>query len=116
RASPPTSSRTFSNRSSPPLPGDRARACHREEDRRGSWRTDRSGLAAGLGRPVHGDASRRGHIVTDLREKILILEDEKLLRMTMRKRLEDEGYRVFEAATGQIALDQIRDDEPDLLL
>jgi DNA-binding NtrC family response regulator len=55
-------------------------------------------------------------IVTDIRERILILEDEKLLRMTMRKRLEDEGYRVFEAATGQIALDLIREDEPDLLL
>jgi DNA-binding NtrC family response regulator len=54
--------------------------------------------------------------VTDIREKILILEDEKLLRMTMRKRLEDEGYRVFEAATGQAALELIRDDEPDLLL
>jgi len=51
-----------------------------------------------------------------MRERVLILEDEKLLRMTMRKRLEDEGYRVFEAATGQIALDLIRDDEPDLLL
>jgi DNA-binding NtrC family response regulator len=54
--------------------------------------------------------------VTDIREKILILEDEKLLRMTMRKRLEDDGYRVLEAATGEVALDLIREDEPDLLL
>jgi DNA-binding NtrC family response regulator len=54
--------------------------------------------------------------VTDIRERILILEDEKLLRMTMRKRLEDEGYRVFEAATGQAAIDLICEDEPDLLL
>jgi len=52
----------------------------------------------------------------DIREKILILEDEKLLRMTLRKRLEDEGYRVFEAETGTAAIDLIRDDEPDLLL
>jgi DNA-binding NtrC family response regulator len=36
--------------------------------------------------------------------------------MTMRKRLEDEGYRVFEAATGQAAIDLILEDEPDLLL
>jgi DNA-binding NtrC family response regulator len=55
-------------------------------------------------------------IVTEIREKILILEDEKLLRMTMRKRLEDDGYRVLESATGQAALDLIREDEPDLLL
>ena len=54
--------------------------------------------------------------MTDIRERILILEDEKLLRMTMRKRLEDEGYRVFEAATGQAAIELIREDEPDLLL
>jgi len=54
--------------------------------------------------------------VTDIREKILILEDEKLLRMTMRKRLEDEGYRVLEAETGKAALELIREDEPDLLL
>ena len=49
-------------------------------------------------------------------EKILILEDEKLLRMTLRKRLEDSGYRVVEAGTGAAALDLIREDEPDLLL
>jgi two-component system response regulator AtoC len=52
----------------------------------------------------------------DIPEKILILEDEKLLRMTLRKRLEDEGYRVVEAETGAAAIEQIRDDEPDLLL
>ncbi len=49
-------------------------------------------------------------------EKILILEDEKLLRMTLRKRLEDEGYRVLEAERGGAALEMIREDEPDLLL
>jgi len=54
--------------------------------------------------------------VTDIRERILILEDEKLLRMTMRKRLEDAGYRVHEAETGKAALELIREDEPDLLL
>jgi len=57
-----------------------------------------------------------GSLVTDARERILILEDEKLLRMTLRKRLEDEGYRVFEAESGQAALDLIAEDEPDLLL
>jgi two-component system, NtrC family, response regulator AtoC len=52
----------------------------------------------------------------DVREKILILEDEKLLRMTLRKRLEDAGYRVLEADTGANAMEAIREDEPDLLL
>jgi DNA-binding NtrC family response regulator len=46
------------------------------------------------------------------------LEDEKLLRMTLRKRLEDEGYQVFEAETGRAALELIGEDEDqaDLLL
>jgi DNA-binding NtrC family response regulator len=57
-------------------------------------------------------------MTSDLREKILILEDEKLLRMTLRKRLEDEGYQVFEAETGRAALELIGEDEDqaDLLL
>ncbi|HEX4826147.1 MAG TPA: sigma-54 dependent transcriptional regulator [Candidatus Polarisedimenticolaceae bacterium] len=57
-------------------------------------------------------------MTTDIREKILILEDEKLLRMTLRKRLEDAGYQVFEAETGRAALELIGDDEgqADLLL
>jgi two-component system, NtrC family, response regulator AtoC len=51
-----------------------------------------------------------------VRERILILEDEKLLRMTLRKRLQDQGYDVVEAETGAAALEAIREDEPDLLL
>ena len=49
-------------------------------------------------------------------ERVLIVEDEKLLVMTLRERLRREGYRVQDANTGQAALDLIREDEPDLIL
>ena len=49
-------------------------------------------------------------------EKVLIVEDERLLRMTLRERLQREGYQVQEADTGAVALQTIREDEPDLIL
>jgi len=50
------------------------------------------------------------------RERILIVDDEKLIRMTLRSRLEKEGYEVEEADTGGAALSLLREEEPDLLL
>ena len=49
-------------------------------------------------------------------EKILIVEDEKLIRMTIRELLEKEGYRVGEAANGAEAMECLHSQEPDLLL
>ena len=49
-------------------------------------------------------------------EKILIVEDEKLIRMTIRELLEKEGYRVAEAANGAEAMECLQSQEPDLLL
>ncbi|HZI95489.1 MAG TPA: sigma-54 dependent transcriptional regulator [Patescibacteria group bacterium] len=49
-------------------------------------------------------------------ERILIIEDEKLLRWTLRERLEREGYDVAEAATGQEGLALGEDSPVDLLL
>jgi DNA-binding NtrC family response regulator len=49
-------------------------------------------------------------------EKILIVEDEKLIRMTLRERLVREGYFVAEADCGLSALDQLDSDETDLVL
>jgi two-component system response regulator AtoC len=49
-------------------------------------------------------------------EKILIVEDEKLIRMNFRQLLEEEGYRVSEAANGAEALEHLASREPDLLL
>ncbi len=49
-------------------------------------------------------------------EKILIVEDEKLLRMSLRAMLSKAGYEVTEAETGSGAMTRVQLDEPDLVL
>ena len=49
-------------------------------------------------------------------EKILIIEDEKLIRMTLRERLQREGYQVSEAASGEEGLRSMDEEEADLVL
>ncbi|MFQ5670077.1 MAG: sigma-54-dependent transcriptional regulator [Acidobacteriota bacterium] len=49
-------------------------------------------------------------------DRILILEDEKLIRWAMRERLAAEGYRIAEAETGKKAAALLAEDDFDLLL
>lgn len=49
-------------------------------------------------------------------KKILIIDDEKTLRLLMRKFLELEGFAVTEAADGLEGLQQARKVNPDLIL
>jgi DNA-binding NtrC family response regulator len=49
-------------------------------------------------------------------EKILIVDDEELIRESLSFFLTKEGYRVSDAANGRIALDLIREDPFDLVL
>ncbi|RUL49562.1 MULTISPECIES: response regulator transcription factor [Lysinibacillus] len=49
-------------------------------------------------------------------KKILLAEDEAVLRMLVVDTLEDEGYEVVEAADGQEALDLFNPGEFDLLI
>ena len=48
--------------------------------------------------------------------RILVIDDEKLIRWTLRERLEKEGYVVVEAETGHAAIESLRQEEFDLLL
>src|SRR5262245_50499832 len=48
--------------------------------------------------------------------RILIIDDEKLIRWTLRERLEREGYVVAEAEHGAAAFEAMRQEEFDLLL
>jgi two-component system cell cycle sensor histidine kinase/response regulator CckA len=48
--------------------------------------------------------------------KILIVDDEKLIRLNLRALLEDLGYRVAEAADGREGLDTFDREQPDLVL
>lgn len=48
--------------------------------------------------------------------KILIAEDEEVLRMLMVDTLEDEGHELDEAADGREAVDHIMENDYDLIL
>ncbi len=50
------------------------------------------------------------------KEKLLIVDDEKNMRMVLDRALSAEGYEVFEAASGQEALAKLTDIMPDLIV
>jgi len=50
------------------------------------------------------------------RQRILVVEDEPTVREVLRRYLEREGWEVREAAEGRNALQQLREDPPDLLI
>lgn len=49
-------------------------------------------------------------------EKVLIVDDEKLIRWSVRRQLEEWGYTALEAENGTGGLSQIRTEIPDLIL
>lgn len=49
-------------------------------------------------------------------ERILLVEDDRDIRVTTRQFLHDEGYEVDEAGTGAEALDRVRRRPPDIVL
>lgn len=49
-------------------------------------------------------------------ERILIVEDEKLVRWSLKERLKKEGYEVFEAENGRGGLDILGEEMIDLIL
>jgi DNA-binding NtrC family response regulator len=50
------------------------------------------------------------------RERVLIVDDEKLIRWSIRARLKEEGLNVDEAQDGKEAFRQLQDDDCDLML
>lgn len=49
-------------------------------------------------------------------KKILIAEDEMVLRFLLTETLEDEGFEIDEAEDGKIAMDNLRYNEYDLII
>jgi len=50
------------------------------------------------------------------REKILVLDDERLVRWSLRQKCEEWGYQVIEAETGEAGLKLAQNESPDLVL
>jgi two-component system response regulator AtoC len=48
--------------------------------------------------------------------RVLVVDDEYLIRWTLQKNLEKEGYEVILAETGEEALDKLQEEAPDLML
>src|SRR5919204_6951100 len=49
-------------------------------------------------------------------ERILVVDDDESIRHIVRLCLSDEGYDVFEAPNGQVALEALADFQPSLIL
>ena len=49
-------------------------------------------------------------------EKVMIVDDERLVRWSLRQKCEEWGYSVLEAGTGEIALRLAQQESPDLVL
>jgi len=49
-------------------------------------------------------------------KKIIIVEDEEILRKLLQKKLTAEGYQVEVAENGEIGLSKIRENKPDLIV
>jgi two-component system response regulator AtoC len=48
--------------------------------------------------------------------RVLVVDDENLIRWTLQQNLEKEGYEVLLAETGEEALDKVKGEAPDLVL
>lgn len=48
-------------------------------------------------------------------KKILVVDDEENIRLLLKEELEDEGYEVLTAKSGEEALDLVQAERPDLV-
>jgi two-component system KDP operon response regulator KdpE len=51
-----------------------------------------------------------------MKKRILVVDDESRMRRFVRMNLDLEGYDVLEAENGLVALQRVRDDQPDLVI
>ncbi len=49
-------------------------------------------------------------------KKILLVDDEEGIQMLYREELEDEGYEVISAYTGEEGMQKFREERPDLVI
>jgi two-component system alkaline phosphatase synthesis response regulator PhoP len=53
---------------------------------------------------------------TTFKRTIVVVDDDRDIRMILRANLEDEGYAVLEAGGGREALEIIKESDPDLVV
>src|SRR4029450_9501374 len=89
-----------------------------ESDRGSARRRDRSDVPAKpwLGVHVHAARGTRRSGAAVSSAKILIVDDAQQVRRVLRTALSAAGYTVFEAGTGEEALESIRQSTPDAIL
>ncbi len=51
-----------------------------------------------------------------MKEKILVVDDERLIRQSLEKGLEEQGYLVISADNGKAAISLVEEESPDLVL
>ena len=60
--------------------------------------------------------SKRGKKMETRQYTILVVDDEENIRWLYKEELEDEGYRIAAAASGEEALDLVSELKPDLVI
>ncbi len=50
-----------------------------------------------------------------MKKKILVVDDEKNIRLLLKEELSDEGYEVIEAENGEAELYKIKEEKPDIV-
>jgi PAS domain S-box-containing protein len=84
--------------------------------------TPQKGTTVALWLPVSSDdiehrlAKPHAEILPQGRKRVLLVDDEELVRMSTAAMLGDLGYEVVEASSGEEALELLRELQPDLLL
>src|SRR6266508_6925970 len=63
---------------------------------------------------TQGNIERPNKIMTS--EKVLIVDDEKLVRWSLRQKCQEWGYQVSEAESGTDGLRMAQNETPDLVL
>ncbi len=54
--------------------------------------------------------------MNDTRKKILVVDDEESIHLLYREELEEEGYEVISAMTGEEGLKLFQEEKPDLVI
>jgi CheY-like chemotaxis protein/anti-sigma regulatory factor (Ser/Thr protein kinase) len=73
-------------------------------------------LVKPVGRDQLATILKKYHIGDDSQRLIMLVDDDRMTREVMASRLKDQGWRVFKAENGKVALEHLEDKKPALIL